>query len=158
MIICRFENGKETSLRHVVVDVMLLDKEKILMVKRAPHLSNGGKYGLIGGYVDRGETAVGAVRREVREETGYEISAIQLFRINDNPQRKNEDRQNIALVFLAKPGNKVGSSDSESTEVRWFQLDALPKDEEIAFDHKEQIELYIKYQKQKFPLPIFRLL
>ena len=71
MINCEFENGNKASLRHVVVDNLVLKDGKILLVKRTGKLLEGGKWGLAGGYVDRDETVKEAAKREILEETGY---------------------------------------------------------------------------------------
>jgi len=156
MIDCTFENGNKakTGLRHCVVDTLVIDESKILLVKRAPNLLNGGKYGLIGGFVDRDETTKQAVIREAREETGYDVDPFLLLRIADNPNRPQEDRQNIAFVYVAKAIKKTGTGDNESSEATWFDLHSLPPRDQFAFDHYENIELYLKYQKEKLKIPV----
>ncbi len=156
MITCIFENGNKANpaLRHVVIDSLIVEDNKILLVKRAMHLMNGGKYALAGGYVEPEESTREAVIREAREETGYLVEPLFLLRIADNPNRPKEDRQNVAFVYVSKPLKKVGEKDEESTEVTWFALDNLPASEDFAFDHYEDIQLYCKYQKEKFPLPV----
>jgi 8-oxo-dGTP diphosphatase len=154
VITCTFENGNKGSLRHVVVDNLVLQDGKILLVKRAPQLLEGGKWGLVGGFVDRDETIRQAAVREIREETGYEVTDITLFRIIDKPDRAGEDRQNIAFVHLCVAGEKTGTPDWESTEVRWFPLSALPEEEEFAFDHYSNIRLYRDYLAGRIAVPI----
>lgn len=154
MLTCTFENGKKASLRHVVADVILIDNTKILLVKRAAHLTNPNKWAIIGGFVDRDEHIEETAKREALEESGYQVTITTLFRINDNPKRKGEDRQNISFIYLAKPLKKVREADIESSETRWFDLDKLPSPDEFAFDHFEQIQLYLKYLKNPFPLPL----
>jgi len=154
MITCNFEDGGRTLLRHVVVDTLVLKAKKILLVKRAAKLLEGGKWGLIGGFVGRDENIKEAAKREVFEETGYRIENITLLAINDRPDRPHEDRQNIAFVFFANAKKKEGKSDWESTSQEWFPLDALPKEEEVAFDHYKDIKLYIEYKNKNVTLPI----
>jgi len=143
MINCTFENGNKASLRHAVVDVLVIHEGKILLVKRAAHLSNGGKYGLVGGFVDRDETTKEAAIREVQEETGYRIKIDRLLQIVDSPNRPAEDRQNISFVYIASVIDKVSEPDNESSEVKWFDLEKLPKESEFAFDHYKNIEVYL---------------
>lgn len=156
MIKCILENGHETSFRHVTADVIVLnEKNEILLVKRAKNLTNGGKYTIPGGFVDRGETIKEAGIREVREETGYEAESFLLLRIADNPDRPQEDRQNIAFIYIAniKGGEKM--LNDEVSEIGWFNLNRLPGQDQFAFDHYENIQLYLKYLKEKFILPVF---
>ncbi len=154
MLTCTFEDGGKASLRHIVVNLLIFKDKKILLVKRASHLLEGGKWGLVGGFMDRDENLEGTASRETTEETGYSIKNLKLFRIVDNPKRRNEDRQNVAFIYTADANEKISHGNSESTEIKWFDLNNLPKREEFAFDHFEQIELYLKYQKKPFALPI----
>jgi ADP-ribose pyrophosphatase YjhB (NUDIX family) len=154
MINCTFENGNKNSLRHVVVDMLIVQKNQILLVKRAPQLLEGNKYALIGGFMERDETTQEAAKREVMEETGYKAKIVNLFRIIDHPDRRNEDRQNISFVYLVEPMDKVGESDHEIKELKWFDLEKLPSQEEFAFDHLDNIKLYLQHLKTPFQLPI----
>ncbi len=155
MINCTFENGHKNSLRHVVVDMIIVKNGRILLVKRAPQLSNGGKYALPGGFVERDEDTKKAALRETLEETGYKGEIVSLFRIVDNPDRAQEDRQNISFVYIIRPLGKVGNPDFEVAESRWFDLNSLPRESQFAFDHLETVRLFQQYLKEDFPLPIF---
>lgn len=153
MINCKLESGKTTSLRHVVVDVLVLKENKILMVKREKTLLEGGKWGAIGGFVQRDETIRQTVEREIFEETGWRIKNITFLRIKGAPNRPHEDRQNIAFVFFCSATKKEGEKDWESDEVKWFDLNSLPPKDNIAFDQAEDIDLYKEYLEEKFLLP-----
>jgi len=154
MITCFFESKNKASLRHVTIDAILVQKNKILLIKRADHLIEGNKYALPWGFLDRDETTSEGILREVKEETGYQGKIISLFRVDDKPNKKGGDRQNVDFVYSVQAGKKVGAPDNEVKGTKWFDLDKLPKPEEFAFDHYENIELYLKYRKRKFPLPI----
>lgn len=154
MINCVFEDGGKASLRHVVVDVVVTKENQILLEKRAKGLLEEGKWGLIGGFVNRDENSKEAVIREAFEETGYRVNNIKLLTIRDNPDRPHEDRQNIALVFHCIAGEKTGEKDDESSQIKWFDFDNLPKEEEIAFDHYKDIQLYLDYKKNNITIPI----
>ena len=151
MILCEFEDGGKAKLRHVVIDAIVLDEDKILMVKRAKNLTEGGKWGLVGGFVERDEVLEEALHREVFEETGYKLKDASFFTVIDKSNRRNEDRQNIAFVYVCNVGEKTGEPDWESSEVKWFDLNSLPEEEEIAFDHFQIIKLYLKHKSDTFP-------
>ncbi len=153
MIKCTFENGDQALLRHVVIDAIILKEGKILLVKRAEKLIEGGKWALVGGFVEQNENLKQAAEREILEESGYKVNDLRLFTIIDNPHRKNEDRQNISFVFICESKEKIGESDWEVTEQKWFDVDNLPS-EEVAFDHLEIIQLYLRYKKENLKLPI----
>ncbi len=159
MITCSFENGNKTSLRHVTVNAIVVKNDKILFGKRGTFngkpILESGKWGLFGGFFGRDENLIEAVKREVMEESGWEIDNLKLFRINDNPNRPKEDRQNVDIIFIANAVKQIKTSDEEVSKLQWFDLDKLPPKDEIAFDHGDAIELYKKYLKENFPLPIF---
>ncbi len=156
MITCSFENGDKAALRHVVVDNLVLQGDRILLVKRSGKLSEGGKWGLPGGFVDRNETIKEAAAREIMEETGYEVADVTLFRIIDTPDRPAEDRQNIVFVHICLARERTGTPDWESSDVQWFSLSALPGEDEFAFDHYSNIRLYGEFLGSRFDLPLLR--
>ena len=144
MINCIFENGNKASLRHVVVDAICLKNNQIILVKRAPGVPSPGKWAIPGGFVDRDETCEQAALRELKEETGYSGKIGKLIKVIDNPNRKNEERQNISFVYLINVVEKVGEHDDEVKAVEWFDLDKLPKEDDFAFDHYQIIQDYLK--------------
>lgn len=156
MITCTFENGNRTSLRHIVVHAIVEKEGKILLVKRAPDLLEGGKWSLPSGFLDRDETAARGVLRELVEETGWEGAVVSLFRINTNPNRPHEDRQNVALDFIIRPIKSTELRDKESTEIAWMSIDVLPPLETFAFDHGESIALFLRHRQHPVSLPILK--
>lgn len=155
MIKCQFEDDGETQLRHVTVDTLVLKDGKILLVKRTGKLLEGGKWGLIGGFVERDETLAEAAAREVLEETGWRVKDITLLTVNDRPDRAKEDRQNVSFVYFCQAVEQTGQPDWESDDVQWFDLSDLPPKDSLAFDHADDIELYQRYKKENLSLPIF---
>jgi len=156
MITCTFEDGGKASLRHVVVGAIVVNqaRDQILLERRSSTMGSGANLITIpGGFLDRGESTSEGVLRELKEETGYLGKIVALFRIKDNPNRRNEDRQNIDFVYLIEVGEKVGEPDQETAEVKWYSLNDLPPENDWAFDHLFDVELYKQYLQKPFPLP-----
>lgn len=154
MITCTFEDGGKAKLRHVVVHAIVEKDNCLLLEKRAGPILETGKWGLPAGFIERDETLTQCILRELKEETGWIGEIVTLFRINSNPNRPKEDRQNIAVEFIVKPIKKVGEKDWESSKVEWIPIDKLISFEDFAFDHGESIRLYLDYRRKFFPLPI----
>ncbi len=154
MITCIFEKGNKANLRHVVVHALIEMDGKLLLEKRQGDLLESGKWSLPAGFLDRDETAAEGIVREVKEETGWDSEVVTLFRINTNPDRPHEDRQNISIEFIVKPIAKTGEPDAESSKVEWIAIDKLIPFENFAFDHGESIRLYLTYRKKPFVLPL----
>lgn len=153
MISCTFPDGDKGNLRHVTVNAIAVKDDKILLTKRVETLSDGGKYCLPGGFLSRDENLEEGILREVLEETGYTAEKTTLFYVNDNPNRG--ENQNVCFVFLVEVIDKVAEHDWEVTEVKWFPLNTLPVQADLAFDHYEVINLFLKYRKYSERLPLF---
>jgi 8-oxo-dGTP diphosphatase len=147
VITCAFEDRHPALLRHVVVHAIVERDGALLLVKRALRLLEGGKWGLPGRFLDRNETISQGVLRELREETGWEGQVLSLLRVNSRPDRPGEDRQNVAFDLVIAAHRQSGASDDESTEIRWFPLDALPPLDSLAFDHGETVRAYLESRR-----------
>lgn len=155
MIRCKFENNRGVSLRHVTVGAIAVNgKGEFLLVKRAPNIINANKYTIPGGFLDRGEDTKKGALRELFEETGLLGKIRFLFRVNDSPNRPKEDRQNVDFIYVVDiVGGEIQIS-REGESVGWFNKQSLPSEEEFAFDHHQNILLYLKYLKNQSVLPI----
>lgn len=91
----------------------------LLMVRRARD-PGGGLWSLPGGRVERGELLEEAVTREVREETGVEVTVRTLagiFEVVGDPHY-------VVLDFLAEPaGDAPPRAAQDAAEARWVPLD-----------------------------------
>jgi ADP-ribose pyrophosphatase YjhB (NUDIX family) len=158
MITCQFENGNQAKLRHVTMGTILVRKGQILLGKRGTYqgqpILESGKWSLLGGYLDRDENLIGGAKREVREESGWEIDNLILLRINDNPDRPHEDRQNLSFIYMAEARSQSPIETEEVKELQWFDVDNVPQADEWAFDHYDDFLLYKKYLQKPFPLPV----
>jgi 8-oxo-dGTP diphosphatase len=154
MITCQFENGGRARLRHAVVHAVVERDGALLLVRRAGHLSEGGRWGLPGGFLDRDETLREGVLRELHEETGWTGRVVGLLRVNSNPNRPREDRQNVAFDFVVEPLVQTGQPDAESSAVAWIAIDRLPPLESLAFDHGDTVRDYLASRGALPPSPI----
>src|SRR3989344_8962704 len=125
-----------------VVSVLLHKDRRILMIKRAeePFMSY---WVLPGGFIYYGETAQDAIKREVKEETGLDITirgTIGVYLIDDDPRGMHID-----IIFHATPGGKITLS-SEDSNWKYFMPDKLPK--HIAYKHRYAINDWYKEGNQ----------
>ena len=121
-------------MRPVAADAVVLDGEKILLIKRGKEPFEG-KWALPGGFVDEGETVEAACVREVKEETGLDVHIKKLVGVFSEPGR--DPRGTVGVAFICEvTGGELKSGD-DAKEAKWFSLGELP---ELAFDHAEIVE------------------
>lgn len=154
MITCTFEDGGIGYLRHVTVNCIVSKDGRILLGRRANTLLEGGKWNLLGGFVNRDETIAEAAARETAEESGWHIQDPVLFLVNDSPDRPREDRQTVNFVYIATATAQTNQPDAENDLLQWFKLSDLPSENDFAFDHYQSVLLYKKHLAKPFRLPL----
>jgi NAD+ diphosphatase len=105
---------------HPCVIVLVRDGGRVLLTRKREWAP--GRYSLVAGFVDNGESLEGAVRREVREEVGVEVDGIR-YRGSQNWPFPSQ----LMVGFTAEyAGGEVRPDTNELEDARWFPLDALP--------------------------------
>jgi 8-oxo-dGTP diphosphatase len=119
---------------------------KILLIKRntKPFV---GYWALPGGRMDPGETIEQTVVREVKEETGLDITIVRIVGEYVEKGIKDDiDYEYFPTCFVVKPvGGKLKKQDSEIQDIQLFRLDALPLP--LAFEHEKMLKDYVNTQK-----------
>lgn len=99
---------------------LIEDGPRVLMTRGARFPA--GMYGLVAGFVDPGESLEACVAREVREETGLEVTDIAYFGSQPWPFPHQ-----IMIGFTARyAGGELRVDTKELEEARWFHRDAMP--------------------------------
>jgi nucleoside triphosphatase len=119
-------------MRLIVVGVVKNARDEILICKMpADRGVFPGQWGLPGGGIEAGETAENALRRELLEEVGLEVSEIQALFFTDGSYTKtfpDETRQEIYMVFLLYACRAASSPvrlNPEFEEYRWVKAQEL---------------------------------
>lgn len=98
-------------------------------------------WALPGGFVDYGETCEQAAVRELREETGLDVSLVSLLGVYSDPCR-DPRMHTMSVVYI---GQAVDASalraGDDAGEAQWFRLHSLP---ETAFDHDRILADFIR--------------
>jgi len=131
--------------------VIINQNGEILFQQRAyPH----GKWGLLGGLMELGESTEETVRREVNEESGLNLGKLTLFGVysGDGYQCKAQNGDLfdvVTIVYTCEDfSGDVAVMDDESLAFEWFAPDKLPYP--IPGTH---LEIIRDYQKKCGILP-----
>ncbi|MHC4591764.1 MAG: NUDIX domain-containing protein [Planctomycetota bacterium] len=135
------ESFREPVRMFVTTDVvafsMLPEKGlQVLLVKRAnpPFKAH---WALPGGFVDEDEDLPDAAVRELREETGLQMTTMLHLGVWGRPGRDPRGRNvSVAYVTGVRPEEAKVEAGSDAEQVKWHPVSYLPQ---LAFDHKSVV-------------------
>ncbi len=148
---------KQHSFRQLLVSIAIIVKDrKMLMTLRRDHRPEfDKKWEFPGGGVDNGENLEQALRREVREETGYNIKILEKLPDPWTAISKKGDYQVFVFIYICKvTSGKFKTSDTETIDHGWFTVSqALKKNlmplNKKSIQSKDTMKILKKYIKHK---------
>ncbi|HVV66449.1 MAG TPA: NUDIX hydrolase [Candidatus Saccharimonadales bacterium] len=133
-----------TVERDVVAALIISSDNKFLMGKTAPTAGGvySGSWVIPGGGIEKGETKLEALHREIMEETGLDISPYKPKLVEDGDTGQSEktlkdtgERVIVAMNFftyeirIGKPAEEIPAHEtSELVELRWIDFIDLPNE------------------------------
>jgi NAD+ diphosphatase len=114
---CRYEHYPHL---HPAVIVLVRDGDRCLLARKAGWAP--GRYALVAGFVDNGESLEATVAREVKEEVGVDVTDIQYVGSQNWPFPSQ-----LMIGFVARyAGGEVAIDPDELEDARWFPMNAVP--------------------------------
>ncbi|MCC7196575.1 NUDIX hydrolase [Candidatus Peregrinibacteria bacterium] len=94
-----------------------------------------GMYALPGGFMEWGESCEEGARRELKEETGLEVEALEFVGVFSKPGRDPRGTV-VSVEYLAvvEPEKAVIQAGDDAAEAEWVAVEKVPV---LAFDHSE---------------------
>lgn len=124
--------------------IIIHDANKILLQKRRQN----GKWGLIGGLMELGESFEETAQREAREEAGIEVFSLKLVTTHSGEYSyikvDSGDEFYASTVCFSSDDYKgqVRINDRESLALKFFDFDELP--ENIVGSHHKMIKIFME--------------
>jgi NAD+ diphosphatase len=105
---------------HPAVIVLIRDGDRVLLTRKSFWAK--GRYGLVAGFVDIGESLEAAARREIAEEVGVEVRDLRYVASQYWPFPSQ-----LMIGFVATyAGGEVRPDHTELEDARWFPVTDLP--------------------------------
>ena len=116
---------------------------KILLIKRNT-IPFKGYWALPGGRMEPGETLEQTIVREVKEETGLEVTVVsKVGEYVEKGIKDDVEYEYYPTCFISKPASgEIKIQESEIQEIKLFRLNELPKP--LAFEHDLMIKDYLQ--------------
>ena len=115
----RITRASQHKFTASVVGVVTNEKGELLLLDHLLRPASG--WGLPGGFLDSGEQPEAAIRREIREETGLELTDIKLYRVRTL-------KRHVEILFTARSTGSGVIGSREITEIRWFRPGDIPRE------------------------------
>lgn len=110
----------------VAVHVFLIERGRVLLLRRAGTGWGDGQYSVIAGHLDGGETVLAAAAREAREEAGVDLDPAATTVVGVMHRRSDDERIDFFVQATSWRGEPRNREPDKCDDVRWFSLDALP--------------------------------
>lgn len=117
------------SCRVVAAHLLLRRPGQVLMLRRHNTGWEDGKYSVVAGHVEGGESAVGAVIREAYEEAGVSISVEDLEFAHVMHRRKADGDEKLDVWFACDRFTNApyNAEPEKCDDLKWFSWDGLPQ-------------------------------
>lgn len=109
----------QTTFTVSVGAVVLNEEGKILLLDHVLRPASG--WGIPGGFINAGEHPLQAVKREIFEETGLEISAVEMMWLRTI-------NRHIEIIFKATGVGQAEVRSREIIQLGWFDLGEMPEE------------------------------
>jgi len=114
--------------KHIVAITAVIKnqaEDKFLILKRSDQeIAFPGKWAFPGGKIEKGQTIIDTLRREVKEETGLDIADYKEY-LKDYTFIRPDGHNVVGLTFLVKANSDNVTISTDFTEFAWLKPEKL---------------------------------
>ncbi len=125
------------------IDVILQRDSKVLMIRRRKDPFKD-RLALPGGFVNEGETAEDAMRREAIEETSLEVEPVDILGVYSDP-RRDPRKHILTVVFIGIIVGGTEKAGDDAASIEWVKIPDI-QPQQIAFDHAQILRDYSQWR------------
>ncbi len=128
----------------VIVELVDRPDRPIILIERL-HTPFG--WAIPGGFIDYGEAAETAARREAIEEIGRSIRLVELLGVYSDPQRDpRQHTMSVVYIATATGEPQAGDDAKQAHVVNLAEVPGLIASDRLCFDHGQMLQDYCDYR------------
>lgn len=108
------------------VHLFLVQREKILLLRRFNTGYEDGNYSVPAGHLDGNEEIISATIREAKEECGIEIAPDDCHIVQVMHRKSNDERIDFFVTANKWSGDIINAEPHKCDELKWVEMDHLP--------------------------------
>ena len=116
---------------YISTDCIVFDEQDRVLLIRRKNQPFQGQYAFPGGFIETGETAENAARRELKEETGIEAGDLRLLGVYSDPGR-DPRHHTITIAYIVRVQGQTPMAGDDAATAEFV---AHAEREKLAFDH-----------------------
>jgi 8-oxo-dGTP diphosphatase len=114
---------------------LCVEDGSVLLARRAEEPFEG-RWDIPGGFLEEGEDPLDGLKRELKEETGLDVAPERFLGIwIDRYGGDSTAEATLNLYWTARILSGEPKPADDVSELRWFDRDALPRSDELAFEN-----------------------
>jgi ADP-ribose pyrophosphatase YjhB (NUDIX family) len=111
----------------VAVHLFFLQETQILLLRRFNTGYEDGKYSVVAGHVDSGESVTQAAMREAKEEVGVSLKGENLEVVHVMNRKSEDERIDFFMIVKHWTGCIRNCEPEKCDELTWYPIDELPE-------------------------------